>query len=306
MRTGTACSLAVALALWSLGYCATESKADSGAVPPRPSRGCAVDSIERGHPLNGSIEVGGARRAYILDVPASVQAHVPAPLVLDFHGFGGSARDVWRASTFHESAARDGAITVYPDGLPVHLLGRDAPGWQITSVDGNRDLAFTTALLDRLERDYCIDEARVFATGFSNGGFFSHLLGCTMADRFAAVAPVGGGMLTACAPSRAVPVLIHHGRNDPIVPVEDARKARDTWLAIDQCRQPSQTPPDRTAPPQDGHAAKECERHRGCRDGVEVIYCENDGTHHWPAAANERIWSFFRAHPMGSGEPVSR
>ncbi len=291
MRTGTACSLTVVLVLGSLGYWAAESKADSGVAPPRSSRGCAVDSIERGHPLNGSIDVGGLHRAYLLDVPASVQPHVPAPLVFDFHGFGDSAQGVWRASKFHEPAARDGVITVYPDGLPVHLFGRDAPGWQIANADNNRDLAFTAALLDRLERDYCIDETRVFATGFSNGGFFSHLLGCTMADRFAAVAPVGGGLLTACAPSRGVPVLIHHGRNDPIVPVEDAHKARDTWLAVDRCQQ---------------HASNECEWHRGCRDGTEVVYCENDGTHHWPTEASERIWSFFRAHPMVSAEPRPR
>lgn len=155
---------------------------------------------------------------------------------------------------------------------------------------GNRDLAFTTALLDRLERDYCIDQARVFATGFSNGAFFSHLLGCTMADRFAAIAPVSGGLITACTPSRAVPVLIQHGTHDPLVDVQQARKARDMWLGIDQCRE---------------HAGNGCEWHRQCRDGAEVEYCEHDGGHHWPAEAAPRIWSFFRNHPMGgSGAPV--
>jgi len=38
-----------------------------------------------------------------------------------------------------------------------------------------------------IRRAYCIHTARVFATGFSNGAFFSHVLACAMSDRFAAV-----------------------------------------------------------------------------------------------------------------------
>ena len=51
-----------------------------------------------------------------------------------------------------ELAARDGFITVYPDGLPVHLMEHDGAGWEIFSTAGNRDLAFVTQLLDHLER----------------------------------------------------------------------------------------------------------------------------------------------------------
>ena len=111
-------------------------------------------------------------------------------------------------------------------------MGHDGAGWEIFSIDGNRDLAFVTRLLDQLERTYCIDRARIFSTGFSNGAFFSNILGCTMADRFAAIAPVGGGRLTVpCMPTRAVPVLIHHGRKDARVDVDQARQTRDAWVA---------------------------------------------------------------------------
>ncbi len=224
------------------------------------------------------------RRAYILDVPESIRPKTPVPLLFDFHGFGHSAAGVWQVSKFRELAAREQFITIYPDGLPVHLLGRDGPGWEIVTTDHNRDLAFTTRLLDDLERTYCIDETRVFATGFSNGAFFSNILGCTMADRFAAVAPVSGGRLTLpCVPPRGVPVLIHHGRNDPVVDVQQARLERDTWVAADRC----------STQGTDG-----CEWHRGCRDDAEVDYCEDDGVHRWPEPATERIWKFFRANPM--------
>jgi polyhydroxybutyrate depolymerase len=146
-------------------------------VPPRPSAGCSATSVEKGRPLHRTIEVDGVRRAYILDVPDQVQPRIPVPLLFDFHRFGHNADGVWKVSGFRELGARDGFITVYPDGLPVHLLGRDAPGWEIFSIDGNRDLRLTARLLDELERSYCIDRARVFVTGFSNGAFLSHMLG---------------------------------------------------------------------------------------------------------------------------------
>ncbi|MFI5395903.1 MAG: alpha/beta hydrolase family esterase [Candidatus Binatia bacterium] len=269
----------------------TSGAAATAEVTARPSAGCHADGLERGRRLLRTTNVGGVQRAYVLDVPERVQPHVPVPLLFDFHGFGHSAAGLWQASHFRELATRDGFITVYPDGLPVHLLGRDKPGWQISSTAGNRDLAFTAQLLDQLERDYCIDQARIFATGFSNGAFFTHLLGCTLADRFAAIAPVAGGLApTPCTPARGVSVLIHHGRHDPTVDVQQARAARDAWMEKDQCRQ---------------HASNGCEWHRQCRDDAAVEYCEDDSAHQWPPEATERIWNFFREHPLaGSGTRV--
>jgi polyhydroxybutyrate depolymerase len=278
--------LATAVLASVLAAFATAGAAD---VAPQPSTGCSAATIETGRELHRTIDVNGVSRAYILDVPERIRAQHAAPLLLDFHGFGHSAAGVWQVSKFKELAARDGFITVYPDGLPVHLLGRDGAGWEIFSTDSNRDLAFVTRLLDQLERTYCIDRARIFSTGFSNGAFFSNILGCTMAERFAAIAPVSGGRLTVpCNPSRAIPVLIHHGRKDELVNVEQARQTRDAWIEKDGCHE---------------HASDGCEWFRDCRDGVEVEYCEDDGDHHWPLPATERIWEFFKKHPMVPSSP---
>jgi polyhydroxybutyrate depolymerase len=273
------------LLLVAIFIVASASAATSAiGAEPQPSTGCSAATIETGRELHRTIDVNGTHRAYILDVPERVQAQHAAPLLLDFHGFGHSAAGVWQVSKFKDLAARDGFITVYPDGLPVSLMGREGAGWEIFATDGNRDLAFVTHLLDQLERTYCIDRARNFSTGFSNGAFFSNILGCTMADRFAAIAPVSGGRLTVpCAPSRAIPVLIHHGRKDQRVTVEQARQTRDAWVEKDGCHE---------------HATDTCEWYRGCRDGAEVGYCEDDGEHYWPLRATERIWEFFKRHPM--------
>jgi polyhydroxybutyrate depolymerase len=297
--------VAIALLACGLGVFTGARWASAATVAPRPSAGCRAENVQHGRELHRAIDVGGVQRSYILDVPERVQPHSPVPLLFDFHGFGHSAAGLWRASKFHELAARDGFITVYPDGLPVHLLGREAPGWEIFTTVGNRDLALTAALLDRLESEYCIDEARVFATGFSNGAFFAHLLGCTMADRFAAIAPVSGALITTpCEPARGMPVLIHHGRHDPLIEVQRGRDARDAWIEKDQCPPFSQTAGEGVRTPREEHATRGCEWHRHCRDGAEVEYCENGGGHRWPAEATERIWNFFRDHPMPKrGDP---
>lgn len=261
-------------------------------VAPRPSQGCERAEIEHGRRLTGAIDVGGVRREYVLDVPDSVRARTPAPLLLDFHGFGHSGAGVWNISGFRDLATSAGFVTVYPEGLPVQLrldgAAQKLPGWEMFAIDGNRDLAFTRALLDDLEQRYCIDLARVFATGFSNGGFFSALLGCVLSDRIAAVAPVGGGPLRIdCAPARGVPILIQHGRKDPLIPIDRARAARDDWLKVNQCAAETKQP--------DGAS---CERWTACRAGAVVEYCEGDYAHTWPPDATARVWNFLMAHPL--------
>jgi polyhydroxybutyrate depolymerase len=276
---------AVALAMAS-------GMARADPIAARPSQGCTLDQIATGRRLAGRIEVGGVAREYIVDVPDTIRPHVPAPLLFDFHGFGHSGAGVWAVSRFRDLAPQAGLITVYPEGLPVRLRLRgedlERAGWEMYTVDGNRDLAFVRALLDDLERRYCVDRARVFSTGFSNGAFFSALLACTMADRFAAVAPVSGGRLKIdCTPGRAVPILIHHGRLDDLIPIDYAREARDDWLKVDGCAADTKEP--------DGTA---CTRWSACRNGAVVEYCEEDVGHTWPPDATARVWEFLQKHPL--------
>jgi polyhydroxybutyrate depolymerase len=250
-------------------------------VSSEPSSGCRAGDLAAVDGGRRRITVGGEQRTYILDAPAA-PGDRPLPVVLSFHGFRGSA---WRHRwwTGFSALARDeGFVTIHPDGHEgVELLETTGRGWDFRPGE-TRDVAFVRALLDSVEEDRCVDRRRVFATGMSNGGFFTNLLGCVLSDRLAAIAPVAGAIaLRRCAPSRPIPVLLIQGNADRVVSPDMVRGARDWWTGVDGCG---------AAEERDG-----CTRHRGCV--ADVVYCEGSQGHIWPGDATARIWRFFQAHP---------
>jgi len=251
-------------------------------TPVAADAGCGRAQIEVGRPLERTIVIEGVTRRYLVDVPETLTAGVAVPVLFDFHGWGHSADGVWRVSRFKEFSASESFITVYPDGLPVSLRpGQSRPGWQIDKIEGNRDIAFFRAMLAELQTSHCVDTKRIYSTGFSNGAYFSHVLACALPEQIAAIAPVGGGHITVpCAPTPAMPVLFHHGVADAIVPLARAREARDRWVEINGCSMKSEAD------------SSGCVRHQGCRDQVEVVFCESEVAHTWPPEATRRIWDF--------------
>jgi polyhydroxybutyrate depolymerase len=167
---------------------------------------------------NRTIRVGAASRSYILHVPSSYGGMTPAPLVLDFHALGGTGSSQRSSSGFGALSDRDGFVIAWPNGIdnawnigPCCTRSRD--------VD---DLGFAKAIVAEVTSAGCIDSKRIYATGFSMGGGFSHFLACNAADVFAAVAPHAFDLLNEseepCGPSRPISVLSFRGTADFVVP----------------------------------------------------------------------------------------
>jgi polyhydroxybutyrate depolymerase len=207
------------------------------------------------------------------------------PLVLIFHGFDGRPRRLRRWTGFGRLAQRNGFIAVFPEGHEgVELRGKTGVGWDMYPHE-SRDATFVSALLDRLERDFCVDRSRIYAAGLSNGGFFANLLGCRLADRLAGIAAVAGSMpLRECTPARPVAVQIIHGSRDQIVKPELAQAARDWWVRTNGCGEPVEE--------------RHCRHYRTCTQ-APVSYCEAGQAHWWPRPAARRIWRFW----SGEGPP---
>jgi polyhydroxybutyrate depolymerase len=184
--------------------------------------------------------------------------------------------------------------------------------WNISGqVPGANDVEVLERSLDQLEAAVCVDPARVFVTGVSNGGGMTARVGCELSERLAGVAAVAGGYrsLPPCRPDRPLPVLEIHGTADQVVPYggkpPDYGGSVARWLAqwrrIDGC----QGKADRLRPAPG--VTEIAWRH--CSAGTRVEHVRLDGqAHGWPGgsrtqpppapfAATWRTWEFFRSLP---------
>jgi len=189
------------------------------------------------YPLqHGSLELDGLTRNYYYYVPSSYDGKTPVPLVFSFHGIHSSGYGQQSLTKLEILAEKEGFIVVYPDGQPIPegvgilqdssmIVGYQGL-WNFTDF-GISDLNFVSVLIDKLAGtdttagEFNIDRSRIYATGMSNGGIFSHKLAIELSDKIAAVACVTGPLakvLTDKVPARPITVIQASGDADPILP----------------------------------------------------------------------------------------
>ena len=132
------------------------------------------------HTMNWTID--GQQRQALVYTPTTVTTS-RIPLVFVFHGFGDTAKNF--SGVGFQDAWKD-AIIVYPQAAP-------PGGWQNEpGRNGDGDLKLFDQMLTILRQQHRIDDARIYATGFSSGAKFTYLLWAERPAIFAAFAPVSG------------------------------------------------------------------------------------------------------------------
>ncbi len=283
-------------------------RGDAGA----PDAGACVGRSPQPRDAIWRLTVDGRVRTARVHVPASYDPARPTAVVLDFHGYSMSSLTQEGLTRWPEQADASGFVTVHPDGTGA------VQGWNAgaccgtAAATGVDDVGFVDALVAELDATLCLDRQRIYATGFSNGGFLAHRLACERADVIAAIGPVAGVLgVPDCAPSRPMPVLHIHGTADTVVPYDGSvalgfASVATTiagWVARNGCTG------EATEVFARGDAR--CVAYPGCAGGAAVELCTiTGGGHTWPGGgpfpgghqsrdldATARLWAFFVAHP---------
>lgn len=265
-----------------------------------------VPSAMRAQTVADSILHDGIYRTYRLYVPPGFAPSENPALVFNLHGLGSNAEQQEAYSLMNDVALLERFLVCYADG--------ENNSWNLGlgQVD---DVGLIGALIDRFTLTHNVDPQRVYSCGMSQGGYFSFVLSCQLADRIAAIATVSAsmaqGLSAFCNPPRPVPVFMINGTADAIVPYTGGvqniavNDAIAHWVAHNGCATPAVISPIPDAAPTDGCMASRAD-FGGCTQGTEVdLIAVTGGGHTWPGAtipigvtcqdfdASTEIWLFF-------------
>ncbi len=239
---------------------------------------CPAASLPPGRYNGLTLEHAGRTRSYDLYIPPTVDVTKPTPLVVNFHGLYGNPAQQAMFSQYDAAAEAAGVIVAYPAGISNSWnTGLCCGEAQSEGVD---DVGFARAAVQHISLGSCVDAAKVFAIGMSNGGHMAHRLACEAADLFAGVASVTGVLtMLSCTPSRPISVQQFHGTADTIVrydgygpgfPAVEGMMA--DWASRNGCA------PVPEVTHEQGDAL--CQTWIGCEDDVEVTLCSVEGGGH--------------------------
>jgi polyhydroxybutyrate depolymerase len=240
-------------------------------------------------------------------------------LIVALHGYGSSAENIMAYSGLNALAERHGYIVAYPQGtLDEEQNTFFNVGYEFHAESNIDDIGFIRKIVSHLVSLHPINPSQIFATGMSNGGDMSYLLGCQAADLFNVIAPVAGTMMVSnaddCRPSEPVSVLAISGTSDNVTWFSGDLENAGGWgayLGVDVVvdgwagRLPG-SPNERSKTIEYANDNPVHVRTYGSDDGIEqvVLYRVEQGGHDWPGARFKwwDIGRFFALYAMGFGE----
>jgi polyhydroxybutyrate depolymerase len=231
--------------------------------------------------------VNGVERSAVVAVPVQPAPKSGVPLVLVFHGHGGTADHSARTFLMHPYWPQ--AAIIYAQGLPTPGLMTDPdgvkPGWQSRPGDhGDRDLKYVDAMIAWAKTKFTIDPARIYAAGHSNGGTMTYVLWSARGDTFAAFAASGSVFRRELiASAKPKPALILAGEKDQQVPFTTQELGLAAVLRLNGASRASTPWSDRVV------------MHKS-PNGADVAVYIYPGDHTMPSDAGELMVKFFQEH----------
>ncbi len=204
-----------------------------------PASGQSPSVPRQGGFLERTLAIGPEVYRYQVFLPVGWEPGKTWPVVLFLHGNGERGDDGWRQTLVGIGPS----IRRHPERVPaIVVLPQCRRGMWWTHSPMER---LALAALEASVRDFAGDPDRVFLTGISMGGYGTWSLAARHPGRFAALAPICGGVVPPTGvkvpedhpplelssdPYRSMaarigptPVWIFHGTDDPRVPVSESR-----------------------------------------------------------------------------------
>ena len=284
---------------------------DPGGGDVTRSQGCGVsDGAAKikmgGSAVNGglststrkSISLSSGNREYIIDIPADYDPDHPYRLIFSWHQAYGSANgnavgqypagngpnfDAQNYAYFglHREAmkANDPVIFVAPQGIG------NFP-W-----DYNRDVELFDKVLELVTTNLCIDEGRVFTTGFSFGAMMSHALSLGRASKLrgaVTMAPANYNFTQPTNEPAKVAYLSFTGMSDGTCPWvnNEGQKTGGKFCSLTHAGDNGCTVPQNIPTAMNGSRNHTCYEYEGCEEGYPVKVCTFDGGH-TPSTIND-------------------
>ena len=189
----------------------------------------------------------GTTYKYQIFVPPGYDASKRWPVILFLHGAGERGSD----GEVQTQVGLGAALRRAPESVPAIVVFPQVPK---DSTWSGAIARMAMAALDQTMRELRTDPKRVYLTGISMGGYGTWQLAFQHPDRFAALAPVCGGVRFPRAESRLrvtavpentadpytfvargvrhIPTWIFHGGADPVVPVMESRQMVEALRAL--------------------------------------------------------------------------
>jgi predicted peptidase len=235
------CALAIGFpALCSLGGCA----GSQGAAPAAPAAPLTAAVLSAEAPretgfLDRTLVSEGETYRYQVYVPSGWTPAHAWPVILFLHGAGERGQD----GLIQTEVGVGSAIRRFPDRYPAVVVMpqcRTGAWWNHMPMQ-----TMALAALDRAVKEWNGDARRLYLTGLSMGGYGTWAIAARLPGKFAALAPICGGVSKRDLPAgttvpfpgdgtpdpfkvvaQAVgktPVWVFHGAKDPTVMVSESR-----------------------------------------------------------------------------------
>jgi len=208
----------------SLSGCLTE-----GSGASEQGDGVAIDEplpyFEDG--VFTCIEHGNLTRCWQTHVPENLDSEEAVPLIIDMHGYASDSTVHRKLSSFDTIADEEGAIVIYPDGVPGYNMEWDLEenqawnaGWCCahSTRDDVDDVGFIEKIVNLSLEMHNVDPNRIYASGWSNGCAMAQKMAMDSSHIFAAVGCMAFYLISDPVDNYSpIPIMEVHGFLDQVV-----------------------------------------------------------------------------------------